>query len=122
MKVLLVDDHDANRAILARRLVRRGFQVVEAHDGDSVQSICAAERPDCILMDLSMPRVDGFEALRRVRSDPKLAEIPAIALTAHALEDIRARCAAVGFQAFHTKPIEFESLIGSIASLTRLPA
>jgi CheY-like chemotaxis protein len=116
-KILLVEDNDLNRDMLSRRLSRRGHQVVEATDGEAALALAASERPDLILMDMSLPVLDGWEATRRLKAAPATRPIPVIALTAHAMVDDRERSLAAGCDDFDTKPVEIERLLGKIARL-----
>lgn len=115
--VLVVDDHTQNRRVLSRRLERRGYEVAQAGDGGEAVEMAKSLLPDCILMDLSMPTVSGFAALEQIRANPQTASIPAIALTAHAMEDVRVRCMESGFEAFRTKPLDFQDLLECMGGL-----
>lgn len=112
--ILLVEDHEMNRDLLRRRLERQGYQVLEAADG--MQAVVAAqcERPALILMDLSLPSVDGWEAARLLKQDPQTAPIPIIALTAHAMSGDRDRALIAGCDDYDTKPIDFSRLLEKI--------
>ncbi len=116
-KILLVEDNDMNRDMLARRLQRRGHQVVVAPDGETAVSKAEQLRPDVILMDLSLPVMDGWEATRRIKGDEATADIPIIALTAHALAADRDKALSVGCDDFATKPVEFGTLQAQISAL-----
>ena len=116
-KILLVEDNELNRDMLSRRLSRRGHQVVEATDGEAALALAASERPDLILMDMSLPVLDGWEATRRLKAMPATRPIPVIALTAHAMVDDRERSLEAGCDDFDTKPVEIERLLGKIARL-----
>ena len=116
-KILLVEDNELNRDMLSRRLSRRGHQVVEATDGEAALALAAGERPDLILMDMSLPGLDGWEATRRLKAAPATRPIPVIALTAHAMVADRERSLAAGCDDFDTKPVELERLLGKIARL-----
>ena len=111
MKILLVEDNEMNRDMLSRRLERNGFIVVVAVDGIEAIDRALGEAPDLILMDLSLPIVDGWEATRRLKADERTRAIPVIALTAHAMEGDRERARAVGCDDFDTKPVEFARLL-----------
>src|SRR5438045_36270 len=104
-KILLIEDNEMNRDMLSRRLSKRGFEVVVAPDGSSGATAAATERPDLILMDVSLPDMDGFEVTRRLRAHPATASIPVIALTAHTMETDRLRAVEAGCQDYDTKPI-----------------
>lgn len=110
-KVLLVEDNEMNRDMLSRRLVRNGYDVVIAVNGQEGVDMAMSERPDLILMDMSLPVLDGWEATRRLKSDPATASIPVIALTAHAMESDREKALAAGCDDFDTKPIELPRLL-----------
>jgi two-component system cell cycle response regulator DivK len=116
-KILLVEDNELNRDMLSRRLSRRGHQVVEATDGEAALALAASERPDLILMDMSLPVLDGWEATRRLKAMPATRTIPVIALTAHAMVTDRERSLEAGCDDFDTKPVEIERLLDKIARL-----
>ena len=116
-KILVVEDNEMNRDMLSRRLQRRGFEVLIAVDGVEGLEMIKSERPDLVLMDLSLPRMDGWEATRHIKSDPVLQKIPVIALTAHALVTDRDKALESGCDDFDTKPVEFMRLIGKIQNL-----
>ncbi len=113
-KILLVEDNEMNRDMLSRRLARRGYEVVLAVDGGEGIAAAGREAPDLILMDMSLPVTDGWEATRLIRADARTATIPIIALTAHAMAEDHARALSEGCRGFITKPIEFEQLIEAI--------
>jgi CheY-like chemotaxis protein len=114
-KVLYVEDNDDNVYMLKMRLELLGdFEVLAAEDGEKGCEMAAAERPDIILMDLEMPVVDGWEATRRLKSNPQTRDIPVIALSAHALAGERERALAVGCNEFDSKPIEFDRLVATV--------
>ncbi|MEM6783149.1 MAG: response regulator [Bacteroidota bacterium] len=112
--LLLVEDNELNRDMLSRRLARKGYAVIIAVDGGQGLDRARAERPDLILMDMSLPVVDGWEATRRLKADPATAPIPVIALTAHAMSGDEARCRAAGCDDFDTKPVDLKRLLGKI--------
>lgn len=116
-KLLLVEDNELNRDMLSRRLLRRGYEVEMAFDGPHALIMAASARPALILMDMSLPIMDGWETTRRIKAHPDLREIPVIALTAHAMEGDRQRALDAGCDDFDTKPIEFERLLAKIESL-----
>ncbi len=116
-KILLVEDNEMNRDMLSRRLSRNGFEVVIAVDGGQGVEMAGRERPALILMDLSLPVIDGWEATRRVKADPATAAIPVIALTAHAMSDDREKAMAAGCDDFDTKPVDLPRLLGKIRAL-----
>lgn len=117
MKILLVEDNDNNRDMLVRRLQRRGFEVSIAVDGEEAQSVAHAEIPDLILMDMSLPVIDGWEATRRLKASPTTGRIPVIALTAHAMAGDRDKALEAGCDDYDTKPIELPRLLGKISAL-----
>ena len=116
-KVLLVEDNEMNRDMLSRRLLKKGYDVVMAVDGEEGVSKAASEAPDIILMDMSLPVMDGWEATRQIKSGPASARIPIIALTAHAMTDDREKAMAAGCDEFDTKPIELPRLLEKIERL-----
>ena len=118
VKILLVEDNEMNRDMLSRRLERRGYEVVVATDGAAGVEVSAAAHPDLILMDMSLPVVDGWEATRRIKSDPATAAIPIIALTAHAMAGDREKAIDAGCDDYDTKPIEWQGLLDKIVRLT----
>ena len=118
-RILLVDDNAENRRFLSRRLERRGFEVLVAHDGAAAVEMAKAERPDLVLMDMNMPKVDGWEATRQIKAAPESAATPVIGLTAHAMEGDRDRAIEAGCADYHTKPVEFEKLMEQIEQLLR---
>lgn len=113
-KILLVEDNEMNRDMLSRRLVRNGFTVAIAVDGQQGVEMAASEKPDVILMDMSLPVMDGWEATRRIKADPATRGIPVIALTANALVEDRERAMAAGCDDFDTKPVELPRLLEKI--------
>ena len=116
-KILLVEDNEMNRDMLARRLERRGYQVVMAVDGDQGVRLAQEETPDLILMDMSLPVLDGWEATRQLRATPTTQAIPIIALTAHAMSGDREKALEAGCNDYDSKPIEFPRLLGKIEAL-----
>jgi CheY-like chemotaxis protein len=118
-KILLVEDNEMNRDMLSRRLERKGYTVVLAVDGAAGIAQAGSEAPDLILMDMSLPVVDGWTATRRLKEDPATASIPVIALTAHAMADDRDRALGAGCDDFDTKPVEFIRLLGKIEELLK---
>jgi len=116
-KILLVEDNEMNRDMLSRRLMRNGYEVVLAVDGEQAVSVANADLPDLVLMDMSLPVIDGWEATRRIKSAAATAHIPVIALTAHAMAGDREKAIAAGCDDYDTKPIELERLIGKIEAL-----
>jgi len=116
-KILLVEDNEMNRDMLSRRLQKRGFDVEVAVDGAEGVSSAKELRPDLILMDMSLPEVDGWEATRRIKADARLAGTPVIALTAHAMEGDREKALEAGCDDFDTKPVELPRLLEKMAKL-----
>jgi len=115
--ILVVEDNEMNREMLSRRLERRGYKVLIATDGDTSISIAQANAPDLILMDMSLPVVDGWEATRRMKADRTLQHIPVIALTAHAMANDRDKALEAGCDDYDTKPIDLSRLLGKIENL-----
>jgi CheY-like chemotaxis protein len=120
MKILVVEDNVFNRDLIQRFLEPEGFEVVVAHDGADGLARAVAEQPDLVLMDMSLPVIDGWEATRRMKADPATARIPVIALTAHAMLGDREKALAAGCDDYDTKPIDIERLLAKIRAL--LPA
>jgi CheY-like chemotaxis protein len=118
-KVLLVEDNEMNRDMLSRRLERKGFDVVFALDGQAAVEIADSELPDLILMDMSLPIMDGWEATRRIKANDKLNNIPIIALTAHAMSGDREKALQAGCEEYDTKPVDFPRLIEKINVLLK---
>ncbi|HVZ51338.1 MAG TPA: response regulator [Pseudolabrys sp.] len=116
-KILLVEDNEMNRDMLSRRLTRNGYEVVMAVNGQEGVSMASSEAPDLILMDMSLPIIDGWEATRRVKADPQTARIPVIALTAHAMVQDKEKALAAGCDDFDTKPVELPRLLEKIGAL-----
>jgi two-component system cell cycle response regulator DivK len=116
-KVLLIEDNEMNRDMLSRRLIRRGFQVVFAVDGQQGIDLARSERPDIILMDLGLPVFDGWEATRRVKADNATRSVPVIGLTAHAMTGDREKAIEAGCDDYDTKPVELDRLVGKIERL-----
>ena len=113
-KILLVEDNEMNRDMLSRRLARNGFEVVVSVDGEQAVTMATAEKPDLILMDMSLPVMYGLEATRHVKAAPSTRSIPVIALTANALVEDRERALAAGCDDFDTKPVELPRLLEKI--------
>ncbi len=118
-KILLVEDNEENRDALARRLQRRGYDVLTAADGLTGVGRAAADRPDLVLMDMNLPELDGWEATRRIRAAPETKALPVIALTAHAMSDDREKALEAGCTDYHTKPVEFPRLLAQIEAALR---
>ena len=117
LKILLVEDNEMNRDMLSRRLTRNGFDIVMAVDGQQAVAMAASEKPDLILMDMSLPVIDGWEATRQVKANPATAGIPIIALTAHAMSEDENKARAAGCDDFDTKPVDIQRLMGKIKAL-----
>ena len=116
-RILLVEDNEMNREMLSRRLSRRGFEVSTATNGQASIEMAASQQPDLILMDLSLPVVDGWDATRRLKANPATRRIPVLALTAHAMDGEREKSLAAGCDEFDTKPIDIDRLLLKIWSL-----
>ena len=121
VKILLVEDNEMNRDMLSRRLLRKGFEVVMAVEGGQAVSMAESEHPDLILMDMSLPVIDGWEATRRVKAAKATAHIPIIALTAHAMSGDREKALSAGCDDYDTKPIEMPRLLEKIDALLVRP-
>jgi CheY-like chemotaxis protein len=117
MRILYVEDNDDNIYMLKNRLTRAGFTVIIATDGVQGVAMAASEQPDLILMDLTLPNIDGEEATRRIKADPITRRIPVIALTANAMPGDREKALAAGCDDFDTKPVELPRLLGKIRAL-----
>ena len=115
--ILIVEDNEMNRDMLSRRLERKGYEVLIAVDGEKGLEVARANRPDLILMDMSLPVVDGWEATRRLKADDRLKEIPVIALTAHAMANDRDKALEAGCDDYDTKPIELPRLLAKMEAL-----
>jgi CheY-like chemotaxis protein len=116
-KILLVEDNEMNRDMLSRRLQRKGYEVVIAANGAEGLSMSLEEQPDLILMDMSLPVIDGWEATRQLKANPQTASIPVIALTAHAMSGDREKALEAGCDDYDTKPVELSRLLGKIEIL-----
>lgn len=116
-RVLLIEDNELNRDMLSRRLRRRGYAVTCAADGASGVSQARADRPDLVIMDLGLPVMDGWEATRLLKGAPETAEVPIIALTAHAMPSERRRALDAGCDDYDTKPVELDRLLGKMQAL-----
>ena len=115
--LLLVEDNDMNRDMLRRRLERRGFRITEACDGLEALAAVRHERPDLILMDMGLPRLDGWDATRALKNDPAYADLPIVAITGHVMDADRKRALDAGCDAFYPKPIDLEALLQAVDSL-----
>jgi two-component system, cell cycle response regulator DivK len=116
-RILLVEDNEMNRDMLSRRLVRNGYEVFLAVDGLEGADMALSKRPDLILMDMSLPVIDGWEATRRIKANDATRHIPVIALTAHAMAGDREKAMEVGCDDYDTKPVEISRLLGKILAL-----
>ena len=114
VKILLVEDNEMNRDMLSRRLLRNGFEVVMAVDGQQAIDMATSETPAIILMDMSLPVIDGWEATRQVKANPATQKIPVIALTAHAMAEDEKKARDAGCDDFDTKPVDIARLVGKI--------
>ncbi len=122
MKILLVEDNEMNRDMLSRRLLRRGYELVFAGDGQAAVDMALGESPRLILMDMGLPVLDGWEATRRIKADPRTRAIPVIALTAHAMTEDRDKALAAGCDDFDTKPVDIQRLVAKIEALANAGA
>ena len=116
-KILLAEDNELNRDMLLRRLERRGYQVVVATNGEEAIEKVKADGPDLLLLDISLPVLDGFEVASRIRADPQLRALPILGLSAHAMQGDRERALAAGCDDYDTKPVEMERLVDKIQLL-----
>ena len=116
-KILLVEDNEMNRDMLSRRLQRRGYEVLTAVDGESGLALTQSDAPALVLMDMSLPGIDGWEVTRQLKADPATRAIPVIALTAHAMAGDREQALAAGCDDFDIKPIDLDRLLGKIEAL-----
>ncbi|MDP6406621.1 MAG: response regulator [Alphaproteobacteria bacterium] len=116
-KILLVEDNEMNRDMLSRRLIRRGYEVVMAEDGQAGVELALSEAPDLILMDMSLPVMDGWDATRKIKSDTSIGTTPVIALTAHAMAEDREKALAAGCDDYDTKPVELPRLLEKMERL-----
>ena len=121
-KILLVEDNEMNRDMLSRRLLRKGYEVIVAVDGEGGIAMATAEKPDLILMDMSLPVVDGWDATRTLKADPHTQNIPVIALTAHAMTSDRAKAFDAGCNDYDTKPVDLKRLLSKIETCLADPS
>jgi two-component system, cell cycle response regulator DivK len=119
-KILIVEDNEMNLDMLSRRLARKGYQVITATDGADGLQMASYEMPDLILMDMSLPGMDGWEATTHLKANPETSRIPVIALTAHAMVGDRERAMAAGCNDYDTKPVEIDRLLGKMEELLKL--
>ena len=117
IRILLVEDNEMNRDMLSRRLERKEFEVIIAVDGQAGVNMAASEAPDLILMDLSLPVIDGWEATRQIKANAATQSIPVIALTAHAMAGDEEKALQAGCDDYDTKPVNFQRLLGKIETL-----
>jgi two-component system, cell cycle response regulator DivK len=117
VKILLVEDNEMNRDMLSRRLVRRGYEVILAVDGEESIAAANSEKPDLILMDMSLPVMDGWEATRRLKAEPETRTIPILGLTAHSMASDRERVLEAGCDDYDTKPVDLPRLLAKIEAL-----
>lgn len=120
-RILLVEDNEMNRDMLSRRLSRRGFDVLIAVNGEAGVELAASEKPDLILMDMSLPVMDGWEATRRIKANPDTSRIPVIALTAHAMASDRDMAIEAGCDDYDSKPVDLSQLVRKIEQLLTTP-
>ena len=118
MKILIVEDNEMNRDMLSRRLIKKGFEIIIAIDGEEGVKKTLSEKPDLILMDMSLPVMDGWEATKKLKSNSETSKIPIIALTAHAMAQDKDKALAAGCDEYDTKPIDLNRLLSKISSLT----
>jgi len=116
-KILLVEDNEMNQDMLSRRLLRRGYEIIIAGDGAQGVTMSLSESPDIVLMDMSLPILDGWEATRHIKLNPVTMHLPIIALTAHAMSGDRENALAAGCDDYDTKPVDFKRLLGKIEAL-----
>ena len=116
-RILIVEDNEMNLDMLSRRMAKKGYEILKASDGQAGIETCRQERPDLILMDMSLPVVDGWTATQTLKSDPATSAIPIVALTAHAMQADRDKAMEAGCDAFATKPIDLPALIETIEKL-----
>ena len=121
-KILLIEDNEMNRDMLARRLQKRGFDMLLAEDGLAGVDLAQKQKPDLILMDMSLPKLDGWEASKQLKADPQTAGIPIIALTAHAMAEDREKALGAGCDEFETKPVDLASLLAKMETLLGKPS
>lgn len=119
LRVLIADDYETNRDLLSRRLARRGYDVLQAADGETVIAMAVMHSPDVILMDMSMPKMSGWEATSYLKSSPVTRDIPVIAVTSHSMAGDRERALAAGCDAYASKPIDLPGLLDRMESLAQ---
>jgi CheY-like chemotaxis protein len=116
-KILLIEDNEMNRDMLSRRLTRKGFEIAIAEDGEHGVEMAQTESPSLILMDISLPVMDGYEATRQIKANPTTRSIPIVALTAHAMSGDREKCLEAGCDEYETKPVDLPRLLDKIEKL-----
>lgn len=116
-RIVLVEDNEFNRDMLSRRLIKRGYEVLMAEDGSQGVELVRRERPDVVLMDMSLPVMDGWEATRTLKADEQTRHIPVIALTAHAMKGDEDKARAAGCDDFDTKPVDLPRILGKIEAM-----
>ena len=116
-KILLIEDNEMNRDMLSRRLTRKGFEIAIAEDGEHGVEMAQSESPSLILMDISLPVMDGYEAPRQIKANPTTQSIPIVALTAHAMSGDREKCLEAGCDEYETKPVDLPRLLDKIEKL-----
>ena len=121
-KLLLVEDNEMNRDMLSRRLIKRGYDVAIAVDGQQALDLAASQAPEIILLDMSLPIIDGWEVARRLKGDAGTSGIPIIALTAHAMDGDRDKCLQAGCEDYDTKPVDLKRLLVKIEALINAEA
>ena len=116
--ILIVEDNELNRDMLSRRLIKKGYQIEFAEDGKEGLEKIGDLKPDLVLMDIGLPVMDGWEATRKAKDDPRTRDVPIIALTAHAMAQDKEKALAAGCDEYDTKPIDLNRLLSKISSLT----
>jgi len=116
-KILLIEDNEMNRDMLSRRLTRKGFEITIAEDGEKGVQMAETESPNLIIMDISLPVMDGYEATRQIKANPTTRSIPIVALTAHAMSGDREKCLEAGCDEYETKPVDLPRLLDKIEKL-----
>jgi CheY-like chemotaxis protein len=116
-KILLVEDNPQNRYLVAFLLEKNGYEVISAEDGEEALAVVEEHRPDLILMDVQLPKLDGYEATRRIKADERFTNIPLVALTAHSMKGDRGKALAAGCDDYITKPVDAEGLLSRIKEL-----
>lgn len=121
-KILIVEDNEENWDLLSRRLGRRGYEVIVAHDGEQAIAMAVSEGPDLVLMDMNLPLLDGWEATRRIKALPETRSLPVIAVTAHGMEGDREKAIEAGCDEHHAKPVELTRLLSQIEAVLKKSA